>query len=137
MGFEYKEYRRGVYFDGHERDDVVDYRKEFLEKMKELVFLYINLFGIVHLFSGLISIILFRYERLMPLFEGEDLNIRTDPDISSGESLHILVTHDESLFHANDGRKSGWVLKMSSHCAKRVRAVQFMSVSFCVRQLEN
>jgi hypothetical protein len=107
MGFEYKEYRRGVYFDGHERDDVVDYRKEFLEKMKELVFLYINLFGIVHLFSGLISIILFRYERLMPLFEGEDLNIRTDPDISSGESLHILVTHDESLFHANDGRKSG------------------------------
>jgi len=108
MGFEYKEYRRGVYFDGHERDDVVDYRKEFLDKMKELVFLYINLFGIVHLFSGLISIILFRYERLMPLFEGEDLNIRTYPDISSGESLHILVTHDESLFHANDGRKSGW-----------------------------
>ena len=91
MGFEYKEYRRGVYFDGHERDDVVDYRKEFLEKMKELVFLYINLFGIVHLFSGLISIILFRYERLMPLFEGENMDIHIDPDLSSGESLHAQV----------------------------------------------
>jgi hypothetical protein len=44
----------------------------------------------------------------MPLFEGEDMDIRIDPDISSGESLHILVTHDESLFHANDGRTSGW-----------------------------
>lgn len=44
----------------------------------------------------------------MPLFEGEDMNIRIDPDLSSEESLHVLVTHDESLFHANDGRRSGW-----------------------------
>ena len=39
----------------------------------------------------------------MPLFEGEDMDIRIDPDLSCGESLHVLVTHDESLFHANDG----------------------------------
>ena len=44
----------------------------------------------------------------MPLFEGEDMDICIDPDLSLGESLHILVTHDESLFHANDGCKSGW-----------------------------
>jgi hypothetical protein len=44
----------------------------------------------------------------MPLFEGEDMDIRIDPDLSCGESLHVLVTHDESLFHANDGRSSGW-----------------------------
>ena len=44
----------------------------------------------------------------MPLFEGEDMDIRIDPDLSCGESLHVLVTHDESLFHANDGRRSGW-----------------------------
>ena len=36
-GIEYKEYRKGVYFDGHERDDVMEYRKEFLAKIKELV----------------------------------------------------------------------------------------------------
>lgn len=44
----------------------------------------------------------------MPVFEGEDMDICIDPDLSSGESLHVLVTHDESLFHANDGRRSGW-----------------------------
>jgi len=44
----------------------------------------------------------------MPLFEGEDMDIRIDPDLSSGENLYIFITHDESLFHANDGRKSGW-----------------------------
>ena len=36
------------------------------------------------------------------------MDVRIDSELSSGESLHILVTHDESLFHANDGRKSGW-----------------------------
>jgi len=51
---------------------------------------------------------MFRYERLMPLFEGEDMDIRIDPDLSSGDNIHIFITHDESLFHANDGRKSGW-----------------------------
>jgi len=41
MGFEFKQYQRGIYIDGHERDDVVEYRKEFLAKMKELV-LFMN-----------------------------------------------------------------------------------------------
>lgn len=40
MGFEFKQYQKGIYIDGHERDDVVEYRKEFLAKMKELVFIY-------------------------------------------------------------------------------------------------
>jgi hypothetical protein len=44
----------------------------------------------------------------MPIFEGEDLDVRIDPDLSFEESLHIFVTHDESLFHTNDGQKSGW-----------------------------
>jgi hypothetical protein len=55
MGFKYKEYRKGIYVDGHERDDVVEYRKEFLAKMKEYVFVCKDF---VCLFSVLISIIL-------------------------------------------------------------------------------
>jgi hypothetical protein len=35
MGFKYKQYHKTIYVDGHERDDVVAYRKEFLAKMKE------------------------------------------------------------------------------------------------------
>jgi hypothetical protein len=52
--------------------------------------------------------LIIRYERLMPFFEGEDMEVCIHSELSSGESLHIFVTHDESLFHANDGRKSGW-----------------------------
>ncbi len=29
-------HQKGVYFDGHERDDVVAYRKQFLDKLTEL-----------------------------------------------------------------------------------------------------
>jgi transposase len=32
MGFVYKKYRKDIYYDGHEREDVVNYRKEFLQK---------------------------------------------------------------------------------------------------------
>jgi hypothetical protein len=35
MGFGYKRYQQGIYVDGHEREDVVEYRKEFIAKMKE------------------------------------------------------------------------------------------------------
>jgi hypothetical protein len=38
MGFMYKQHKQGIYVDGHERNDVVEYRKEFLAEMKELVF---------------------------------------------------------------------------------------------------
>jgi hypothetical protein len=55
----------------------------------------------------------------MPVFEGEDMDTRVDPDLSCGESLHILVTHDESLFHANDGRSSGWGPKQEQPILKK------------------
>jgi len=35
MGFTYKQFHKSIYVDGHERDDVVEYRTEFLSKMKE------------------------------------------------------------------------------------------------------
>ena len=34
MGFSYKQFSKGVYFDGHERDDVVRERKAYLEKLE-------------------------------------------------------------------------------------------------------
>ena len=35
LGYEMKECRKGMYVDGHERDDVVQYRKTFLKKVEE------------------------------------------------------------------------------------------------------
>jgi len=32
LGYELKECKKGIYVDGHEREDVVAYRKEFLDK---------------------------------------------------------------------------------------------------------
>lgn len=36
LGFQYLDIKKGTYFDGHEREDVVDYRKEYISKLKEL-----------------------------------------------------------------------------------------------------
>jgi hypothetical protein len=36
LGYEMKRYKKGVYIDGHEREDVVKYREEFLEKVAHL-----------------------------------------------------------------------------------------------------
>ena len=73
-----------------------------------------------------------RYERLMPFFEGEDMEVCIHPELSSGESLHILVTHDESLFHANDRLKFGWCPESEQplHKKGQGRAIH-MSEFFC------
>ncbi|PKK56009.1 hypothetical protein RhiirC2_800950 [Rhizophagus irregularis] len=34
MGYRYKKYQKGVYVDGHEREDVVEYQKTFLKEME-------------------------------------------------------------------------------------------------------
>ncbi len=36
LGFKLVNHQKGVYFDGHKRDDVVAYRKVFLDKLTEL-----------------------------------------------------------------------------------------------------
>ena len=36
LGFSQKNHHKGVYFDGHERSDVVEYRSEFVSKIMEL-----------------------------------------------------------------------------------------------------
>ena len=36
LGFRQVNHQKGIYFDGHEREDVVEYRKSFVEKLEEL-----------------------------------------------------------------------------------------------------
>ena len=83
LGYRYEGYRKGVYLDGHEREDVVAYRKEFLKIMKEL-------------------------EQQMARYEGEEMKA-IPPVLRSGEQELILVTHDECIFYTNDGKKKIWV----------------------------
>ncbi|CAG8811317.1 25412_t:CDS:2, partial [Gigaspora margarita] len=81
--FNYKRYKKGVYVNGHEREDVIIYRWEFLQKMEE-------------------------YDRLMPKWKNINCEIYKEPNLLPGEKKHILITHDECVFHANDSTREFW-----------------------------
>ena len=83
FGFMYKRYQKGIYVDGHERPDVVTYRNEFLEQVAE-------------------------FEPLMPKWLDKECKMRTLPELHSGQTPHILVTHDESTFQAYDEMRAFW-----------------------------
>jgi hypothetical protein len=75
--------RKGVYMDGHEREDVVKYRNDvFLPKMQE-------------------------FERRMARYEGPELR-RIAPSLLSGEKELIAEFHDESCCQANEFKSSAW-----------------------------
>ncbi|RIB05318.1 hypothetical protein C2G38_2219929 [Gigaspora rosea] len=83
LGCQFKRYHKGMYFDEHERKNVVDYRNRFLEKMKIL-------------------------ERRIATYEGEKME-PISPVLGIGERELIFVTHDECIFYANDRKRGIWV----------------------------
>ena len=90
LGLVYGRYRQGVYVDGHEREDVVLYRNEvFLPRWKLL-------------------------QRRMVIFQEDDSGTVTwsaPPTLLPSEKPLVLVTHNESTFNANDGKRQGWMKK--------------------------
>ena len=86
LGFSYKDVRKDVYFDGHERKDVVEYRNEvFLKAWQQA-------------------------SRRFVIFN-EDGSWEKPSDLQPGEKPLVLVTHDESTFNANDGKRRLWLKK--------------------------
>jgi hypothetical protein len=45
----------------------------------------------------------------MAQFTGDDMNVVIEPDLSGPDRKLVLVTHDESCFSSNDGRKTIWM----------------------------
>jgi len=82
LGYSYQRYHLGIYYDGHERDDVIQYCKKFLEEI-------------------------FEHEKFMSKYEGENMD-RVQPNLTEGEKERILVTHDECIFYSNDGKRGIW-----------------------------
>ncbi|KIN98817.1 hypothetical protein M404DRAFT_16577 [Pisolithus tinctorius Marx 270] len=77
--------KKGVYMDGHEREDVVNYwRDVFLPAM-----------------AG--------YEQHMVHFEGPDL-VQVQPVLLPGQQSIKAYYHDESCFHANDDTNYAWII---------------------------
>ena len=84
LGWRLTELKKGVYMDGHERDDVVKYRNEiFLPLMEE-------------------------YERRMRKFEGAELK-EIPPALKDDEKEIIPQFHDESCFTANEYKAKAWL----------------------------
>jgi hypothetical protein len=86
LGYRYGRRRNGMYIDGHERSDVVAYRKRFCEQWAE-------------------------YEKRMVIFdnEGKEIHPKGFPVPQGPRFRLIVVTHDESTFFAADRRKNVWV----------------------------
>ena len=83
LGWHHSQIKKGVYMDGHERADVVEYRNNvFLPRME-------------------------KYEAQMVHYDGPDLQ-RTEPKLLAGTREIIPLFHDESCFHANDRKSTAW-----------------------------
>jgi hypothetical protein len=83
LGWRHTLVKKGVYMDGHERSDVVNYRnKEFLPQMA-------------------------MFEARMVHYEGPDMT-RVEPQLAECEKEIIHQFHDECCFHANDQSNHAW-----------------------------
>lgn len=95
VGWEYKKRTKGIYFDGHERDDVVEYRHKFVSTMAEL-------------------------RSLTATYDGDNLDQVVRPTLPPHTPEHVIVTQDESIFYANDDTKKVW--GPSNECQLRRRS---------------
>ena len=86
LGFSPSSTKKGVYIDGHERQDVVDYRKLFLKKMEIL-----------------------ETTHAQPPQASNEARLITESD-SSKKHL-VMIYHDESIFHSNEDQGWAWAEK--------------------------
>lgn len=94
-GFRFTEHKKALYYDGHERPDVVEYRQDvFLPAMEE-------------------------YRRRLVEYTvgnvGKELEKKPANYV---ETRLVLVPHDEMTVQQNDGKKRSWVLN-SEHALKK------------------
>ena len=84
LGFKPVNHKKGVYIDGHEREDVVHHRKSFLKSLGELRASY----------------------RPPPPCSDEPPRIRSEEDDEKEEL--VVIYHDESTFNTNEGQTWIW-----------------------------
>jgi hypothetical protein len=84
MSWQYGRSKKGMYIDGHEREDVVAYREAFVARWKE-------------------------YEERFHHYDNDGNHFPISH--THGQSQLILITHDESIFYQNDERHSRWAPK--------------------------
>ena len=107
MGWHYGKEKKGMYIDGHEREDVVKYREGFIVRWKV-------------------------YEKRMVIYDndGNVANVLAGFPVAQGQPFKlILVTHDESTFYEYDRRKSKWTHKSDKPVPERKGEGQSLMIS--------
>jgi hypothetical protein len=97
LSWQYQQKKKGMYIDGHEREDVVEYRKWFVECWKE-------------------------YEKRFVIYnnDGNVVSAPTGFPVPQGVRFRlILVTHDESTFYENDCHKTHWISNNAKPVAEK------------------
>ena len=84
LGFRPQSHKKSIYIDGHEREDVVKYRKLFLRKL--------DILSSTHL----------------PPPSCEDGQTAVQKGNPAASKHLVLIFHDESSFHANEGQSVMW-----------------------------
>lgn len=94
-GFRFTEHRKALYFNGHERSDVVEYQQNvFIPQMKE------------------------HRQQIVEYVVG-DVEKENEKVVGNYvERRVVLVSHDESTTQANDGQKMSWVHE-NEHALKK------------------
>lgn len=94
-----------LFFDGHEREDVVAYRKEWSKRIME-------------------------YLGYSETYDYDDVSVAIPPTLSIGIKQHVFVTHDESTFYANDHQQYAWLEKTESFILPKSQGRSIMISEF-------
>ncbi|KAG2204123.1 hypothetical protein INT47_011606 [Mucor saturninus] len=93
-GYSYRKNKKTIFFDGHEREDVITYRNEWSKRMVE-------------------------YMKRSEFYAGNNEEEVLEPILDEGMKQIVFVTHDESTFYANDGKDDLWLLEGENHIRKK------------------
>jgi hypothetical protein len=90
LSWRYGAMHNGMYLDGHEHEDVVEYRNAFVARWKV-------------------------YEKRFHTWDSGGVEHRPQNafPVEGGQFRLILVTHNESVFYQNDFRKTHWIASTS------------------------
>ena len=104
-GYWYRKNKKAIFFDGHERADVVAYRKEWSKRMMN-------------------------YIEQSDIYEGADMDVILPPKLEDGKKKIAFVTHDESTFYANDGKNDLWLEDGENYIRKKSAGLSIMISKF-------
>lgn len=104
-GYLYRKNKRALFFDGHEREDVVNYRTNWAKRMLE-------------------------YMERSEFYQGDDQEEVLEPLLKENEQKIVFVTHDESTFYANDGKEDLWLMDGENYIRKKGTGSSIMVSEF-------